>query len=225
LCTKLVLPIGKKHIFLSHSLCNRQFQIKKCQIFRIVNSGLKNPGTYTFEVTVSDTGPPVLSDTTTFTINATVAVLPVIEFAQPEMNIWSTSAQLIEIDASRSHSFDFTPLKFNWTASSTSPASFTYYGNSTTNPILRLLNVGIGKYNFTLKAKDSQNQVKSETISLWVHEDTDLVNMVEINIPNCPMITEAEKEDAHNELLLNLKQTATDIHITKIVKEQMKLFF
>ena len=68
-----------------------------------------------------------------------------------------------------------------------------------------MLNVAVGRYDINLTVEDGHHKVSSKQVVLKVVADAFADNVIEIVIPACKMITNREKEDANEELKLDLK--------------------
>ena len=86
-------------------------------------TNIQATGDYVFEVLVEDNGTPRLSDKTTLAISVEAASPPKI-LVQQSFSISSLESGYLEIDASHSHSYDYTSLKFAWNATKNSLASY-----------------------------------------------------------------------------------------------------
>lgn len=161
-------------------------------------------GVFAFEVTVTDNGNPALSDTAQVVVNVTRVSAPQI-VTKDVVTVSQFNSSFVELDASGSKSFDFSPLSFNWNFSAASPASYSIYSATNRSPILKLLNVAVGRYDINLTVEDGHHKVSTKHVVLKVVADAFADNVVEIVIPACKMITNREKEDANEELKLDLK--------------------
>lgn len=133
-----------------------------------------------------------------------------------DVTISAPDAAFIQFDASSSRSFDYSPLQFTWNVTNSSPASYKIYKETNHEAIFGLLNVGVGRYVFNLTVRDGQGQSSSTAVTLQVTDDDNINNLVEIVIPSCRMMTKEERDDASDELLIDLKQHAEVVEISSI---------
>ena len=86
-------------------------------------TNIKETGVYEFEVLVEDNGTPSLSDKASLKISVEAASPPKI-LVQSSYNISTLESGYLEIDASKSHSYDNTSLLYSWNATRDSLASY-----------------------------------------------------------------------------------------------------
>lgn len=134
-------------------------------------------------------------------------------------------------------------VKYEWTRDSTSLAIGTVVGNTNHEPILivsarrifepskdkftshityklQITNIVAGRYVFKLTVTDGQGLIGTDTVSIIVHEDPQLKNLVELTFTvGVTALTQAEMESLQQKLMLLLDDN-TKLHVRDLRMEQ-----
>ena len=80
------------------------------------------------------------------------------------------------------------------------------YKTSSSEAVLKLVNLERGDYVFNLTVTDGHAKSSSTRVTVAVFEDEMTKNLVEITVPTCPMVTQNQKDLVKEEFELDLKR-------------------
>lgn len=95
---------------------------------------------------------------------------------------------------------------------------------------LQLTNIVPGRYAFTLTVADAQGATGTDTVSVIVHPDPLLINLVELTFTvGVSVLTQSELESLQQKLVLllgdNTKLTVRDLRIEQKTGEAVLIFY
>ncbi|KAL9928695.1 dyslexia-associated protein KIAA0319-like protein [Glossina fuscipes fuscipes] len=144
-------------------------------------------GLYEFALTVADTSNNTASDRLWVKVVQEKNSPPVANAGGDQSVTLPLSA--IYLNGSSSYD-DLSVAKYQWTREDSSLAAGQIVGNSNKESIMILTNLVSGRYVFKLTVSDEQGLTSTDTVSVFVHPDPMLLNLVQLQLPmNISMLT------------------------------------
>lgn len=121
-------------------------------------------------------------------------------------------------------------VKYEWTRDGTSLAIGSIVGQTDHEPVLIITNIVAGRYIFKLTVTDGQGLSHSDTVSIIVHPDPLLLNLVEITFRvGVSALTDAEIQSLQQKLVLllgnNMKLIVRDLRQEQKTGEAILIFY
>ncbi|XP_070534554.1 dyslexia-associated protein KIAA0319-like isoform X2 [Ptychodera flava] len=172
------------------------------------------PGTYVFSLTVTDAKGTSDTDTVSVVVKQEVNEPPVANAGEDFTVL--LPRKYVEVDGRKSHD-DMAIVSYEWTRNSKSPAAGEILSGSDREAILKLTNLVVGRYTFTLKVTDAKNLHDSDSVSLEVQEDPNKVNLVEIHIiADIRTFTQGNKDALVRQLSVLIGVMDADIKVQSV---------
>uniref|UniRef100_A0A1A9WUV5 MANSC domain-containing protein n=1 Tax=Glossina brevipalpis TaxID=37001 RepID=A0A1A9WUV5_9MUSC len=144
-------------------------------------------GLYEFELTVADNSNNTASDRLWVKVVQEKNSPPVANAGGDQSVTLPLSA--IYLNGSSSYD-DLDIVKYQWTREDSSLAAGQIVGNSNKESVMILTNLVSGRYVFKLTVSDEQGLTSTDTVSVFVHPDPMLLNLVQLTLPmNISMLT------------------------------------
>ncbi|EDV50405.1 dyslexia-associated protein KIAA0319 [Drosophila erecta] len=146
----------------------------------IANATSLTLGLYEFELTVADENNNTAMDTTWVKIVQERNAAPIAN-AGGDHTV-TLPATAIYFNGSKSWD-DLAVVKYLWTRDEHSLAAGVIVADTDKEPVMILTNLVQGRYVFTLTVSDDQGLTSSDTVSVNVHRDPKLLNLVQMTLP------------------------------------------
>ncbi|XP_077990087.1 dyslexia-associated protein KIAA0319-like protein [Glandiceps talaboti] len=176
-------------------------------------------GTYIFQLTVTDAE----GSTSTSTVSVVVKQE---KNEPPKANAGEdfTVAQpmnYVEVDGSKSTD-DTGIVSFEWICSGKSPAAGEIVGTSNHEAVLKLTNLVVGIYTFTLKVTDAKNLHDSDSVTVEIQPDPNLYNLVEVHVnADLRTFTQDNKDTLIRQLSVLLGVMDADIKVQSVRESRL----
>lgn len=136
---------------------------------------------------------------------------------------------VISINGSKS-SDDLGIVNYTWIRESSSLAVGNIIGNTNHESVLMITNVVAGRYLFRLTVTDAQGLTGSDTVSIIVHPDPLIMNLVELTLTmEARVLTKSELDSLEQKLILllgeNIKLYIRDVKVEEKTKEAVIIFY
>ncbi|XP_055539334.1 dyslexia-associated protein KIAA0319-like protein [Wyeomyia smithii] len=183
------------------------------------NSSLANAtsltiGEYIFELTVGDEVNNNASDRVKITVVQERNTAPVANAGGDQSVTLPTNA--IVLNGTRSYD-DLGIANYSWTRESGSLAIGTIVDKSDRKPVLILTNIVPGRYVFKLTVTDGQGLSGTDTVSVIVHPDPLVMNLVELTLTmEAIVLTQSELDSLQQKLVLLIGDNTAQLHIREL---------
>ncbi|XP_037047576.1 dyslexia-associated protein KIAA0319-like protein [Bradysia coprophila] len=183
----------------------------------IANATGMTIGSYSFELSVIDENKNNASDKVTVTVIQEKNAPPVSNAGGDQSLTLPISA--IYLNGTKS-SDDLGIVRYTWTRDGNSLAIGNVVGNTSSEAVLIIVDVVPGRYVFTLTVADAQGLTSSDTVSIIVHPDPMVMNMVELTLTmGVSVLTQQEIDSIRSKLMLLLGDN-TKLHMRDLKMEQ-----
>ncbi|XP_030570420.1 dyslexia-associated protein KIAA0319-like protein [Drosophila novamexicana] len=191
----------------------------------IANATSLTLGLYEFELSVADENNNTATDSTWVKIVQERNAAPIANAGGDRTIALPVTA--IYLNGSQS-SDDLAVVKYVWTREDTSQAAGVIVGDTDKQPIMILSNVVQGRYVFKLTVSDDQGLTGTDSVSINVHADPMLMNLVQITLPmGLSVVTKSELDSTVQKLQLllgddnkiQIRELKQDLHTEAAVLE------
>uniref|UniRef100_A0A182QFI0 MANSC domain-containing protein n=1 Tax=Anopheles farauti TaxID=69004 RepID=A0A182QFI0_9DIPT len=183
----------------------------------IANATALTIGDYVFELTVSDEANNNATDRVRVTVVQERNTAPVANAGGDQTVTLPTN--VLVLNGSRS-SDDLGIVRYSWTREPSSLAMGTVIDGSDSKAVLMLTNIVTGRYVFKLTVYDGQGLSASDTVSIIVHPDPLLMNLVEVTITTeATVLTATELDSIEQKLTLLIGDNMAKLHVRELKVE------
>ncbi|EDW69797.2 dyslexia-associated protein KIAA0319-like protein [Drosophila virilis] len=191
----------------------------------IANATSLTLGLYEFELSVADENNNTATDSTWVKIVQERNAAPIANAGGDRTIALPVTA--IYLNGSQS-SDDLAVVKYVWTREDSSQAAGVIVGDTDKQPIMILSNVVQGRYVFKLTVSDDQGLTGTDSVSINVHADPMLMNLVQVTLPmGLSVVTKSELDSTVQKLQLllgddnkiQIRELKQDLHTEAAVLE------
>ncbi|KAL5249514.1 hypothetical protein ACHWQZ_G018393 [Mnemiopsis leidyi] len=196
--SKSVSPLGKLLYHWEQIAGNKHILMENVNSTKLLVNGL-SVGTYRFKLTVTDTKNITASDEVTVTVKEDDNKPPTAVLGPP-IKIYEPNTA-VDIDGSNSTD-DNKIVLWEWSRSPQSPALGQVVGRSDHLPVLKLCDLIVGKYNFTLTVYDEKGATDTATISVTVEKNPHSHDIVQVYLFEDPTNFTQERLESLTNILM-----------------------